>query len=333
MSEQIEGYLEASLDLEEHTLYLDGSCIGAEVEFEYKGKRYVICFPSFDLAGLDKKKEDDLRFYKPKSVAQNTRIRLNWLERTKDRPYGHAYINAKTKTVNRFSCNRIIIRSVGKMTFAEARQAKKDLEVWKSLFIAWQQVLKFKDLTATNLKVEQENEVESYLVELPNDGFEEVGDIGAQPKGVNIIASAVDYFSQADIKKTLSRCSLDTLPPDPHLRIISALKLYNNDDYRQSLFDSATAVEISLTALLDMRLDKVEAAVRNLLLDKYSGKGINFLLIALKELKVVINDNELKTRIATPRNRAIHEGVEVSSEQAKDALNLAKDFIYSQLKV
>ena len=333
MTDKTEGYLETSLDLEEYTLYLDGSFIGAEVEFEYRSKQYVICFPSFDLTESDKKKEDDLRFYKPKSVAKNTRIKLNWLERTKDRPYGHAYINTKTKTINQFSCSRIIIRSVNKMTFEEARDAKKDLEAWRSLFIAWQEVLKFRDLTANNLKVEQENEAESYLVELPNDDFEEVRDPGAQPKGVNIIASVVDYFSQADMRKTLSRCSLDILPPDPHLRVISALKLYNKDDYRQSLFDSATAVEISLTALLDIRLDKVEIAVRNLLLDKYSGKGINSLLIALKELKVVINDNEIKTKIALPRNQAIHKGTEVSSKQAKDALNLAKDFIYLQLKV
>lgn len=115
--------------------------------------------------------------------------------------------------------------------------------------------------------------------------------------------------------------------------MISALRLYNSDEYRQSLFDSATAVEISLTALLDMRLDKAEKGVRKLILDKYAGKGISSLLIALKELGVDIKDGDIRAKIATPRNHAIHKGVEVSSEQAKDALDVAKEFIYSQLKV
>jgi len=123
------GYLEAVLDFDGRYFRLAEDCVGAEVQFEFNGQQYIICLPNFDFEKLDV-------FGHPQPTARDTKIELNWLEgkRVEGDNYGSEYSRKpKTKTVLKFSCNRLIIRSKLPITAAQARKAKKELPSWKQL--------------------------------------------------------------------------------------------------------------------------------------------------------------------------------------------------------
>lgn len=333
MMEEKQGYLETSIDFDENNFYLDGELIGAEVEFEFRERAYAICFPNFDLDEMKGMEETELVFYRPKTTNRDTNVKLSWFDTSGDRrPYGRAGLNIKTKTVHTFSCSQMIIRSKEMVTLKEALSLKQDLLDWKNLFIGWQSVLNFQDLTGGNsLKVEQEEDLECYVVELPNGGFEPVAENQSFSSNIILTGSAPIISSARDIKKTVDKCSLDLPPFDVHLRLINSLKLYRQDEYRQSLLDSATAAEMALTALLDIRLKDVEDSARTLITKKYM--QIGNLLEALKGLEVDIHFDDIYKKIAEPRNKAIHKGATVSKEQAEDALKVAKKLIYDKLQI
>jgi hypothetical protein len=332
MSEEKLGFLEASLDFDKNTLYLEGSLIGAEVDFEFRDRNFSMCFPNFDLKEIAGKEARDIVFYKPKTTSRGTNVEFDWFKTTGDRrPYGRAGLDIKTQEIHRFSCSQVVIRSKYRLTQKEATAAKNDLIIWKNMFIGWLGVLSFQDYTESDLKVDQEEDLEAYIVNLPGNNTKPV--VEKTERGADIIFTGrlPSILTAEDIKKAAGRCSLDLFPSDMHLRLINSLKLYNQDEFRQSLLDSATATEMALTTLLDLRLKDVETDVRLLIAKKYT--QIGNLLEALGDLGVNLAFKDIYKKIAEPRNKAIHKGAIVDKIQAEDALKVAKNLVYEFLKI
>ncbi|WP_432973515.1 hypothetical protein [Dactylosporangium sp. CA-233914] len=318
------GYFESLINFRDRRFTFDADCVGAEVRFSYKGQYFLICFPYFDFS-------DRGGFGHPKPTFQGTRLTMKWLIRESDRDsFGRANSwNDNSQEVRNFTCNQFVVRSRGRMTAAEARVAKKHLVSWRESFAKWFEVLEYEDLTNDGSKVRQAESLESFFIPADKSKTERriKSVIERQPVAITVVLT--DGVPRASLKRVLRLSASGLYPPGYYAQLISALKYFNREEYRQSILDSATAFETSLIKLLDDRLATAAAGQRKLIEDKY-GQIVN-LSIALRALgEALPPQNDIQTKIAQPRNRAIHQGVEPSESQAKDALLFAKSFIYSK---
>jgi len=93
--------------------------------------------------------------------------------------------------------------------------------------------------------------------------------------------------------------------------------------------DAATAFEMALIQMLDTRLSHLSPDEKKLIEDKY--RQIVGISDGLRKLGCNVPSNaDIKQRLAEPRNAAIHKGKVVSKIEAQEALQFAKDFIYSK---
>jgi hypothetical protein len=322
-TKSVMGYLEAVLDFDNRYFRLAEDCIGAEIQFEFNGQQYIICLPNFDFEKLD-------GFGHPQPTTRDTKIGLNWLEtkRVEGDNYGSEYYhNPKTKTVLKFSCNRLIIRSKFPITAAQARKAKKELPAWKQLFGDWLEASEYTDLEDDGVKVEQTDNIQAYY--LPTAKPKTSRRIKSKDQPVSsITVSMHNGFTAPSLDKALQLTSTGQTPPGYYQQIVSALKYFHKKEYRQCVLDAATAFEMALIQMLDTRLSHLSSDEKKLIEDKY--RQIVGLSDGLRKLGCEVpSDADIRQKLAEPRNSAIHKGKIVSKNEAQEALQFAKDFIYS----
>lgn len=80
--------------------------------------------------------------------------------------------------------------------------------------------------------------------------------------------------------------------------------------------------------MLDDRLTVTTPQQKNKLMKQY--RQLSGLTLGLTTLGENITP-DLKDKIGTPRNQAIHAGASVTETQAREALQVAKTFIYARL--
>lgn len=318
------GYLEAVLDFDDKYFRLSEDCVGAEVRFEFKGQRYVICLPNFDFARLD-------GFGHPQPTADGTNISLNWLagKRIEGDTYGSAFsYNLKTKTVLKFSCNKLIVRSSGHITAAQARKAKKELQAWKSLFANWLEASEYADLEYGGITVDQADNIQAYYI--PKAKPKSSRRIKSKNQSASEISVVIhDGFNLVLLSKALKLTSKGQAPFGYYQQVISALKYFHKGEYRQSVLDASTAFEMALIQMLDTRLSNLNPDEKRLIEDKY--RQIVGLSDGLRKLGANVPGNaDIMQKLAEPRNSAIHRGKVVSKVEAQEALQFVKAFIYSR---
>lgn len=316
------GHFETSVDFGERHFDFEKDCVGAEVRFNFNGQHYIICFPNFDFDKLD-------GFGHPTPTLDNTRVKFAWLKRNSDDTvYGREhYRDPKNKLVLRFACNQLIVQSKERVTADLARKAKTDLLLWRDVFAKWWEVIGYDDLEGSSTRVEQTDSIECYFVYA--DKSKRARRIKSKKENsVSIIAGMSTGLDLGQLKSVLKYSSSGHYPPGYYILLVDALKHYNQGKYRQSILDSATAIEMTLTQLLDNKLTASTPQQRKLIFDKY--RQISGLTAALKGLGETI-PSDIGTKIGTPRNQAIHKGVEVTEAQAKEALQVARSYIYSKL--
>lgn len=294
-------------------------CVGAEIQFHFRGQRYLICLPNFDFNKPD-------GFGHPTPSLKGTRVKLAWLTgKSDDHIFGREHSrDPKNKKVLRFTCNQLIVRSSGLATADIARKAKTDLLLWRDIFAKWWEVIGYDDLEGSNTYVEQKDSLECYFIYAHNSRKTR----RIKSKGENrisIVATMANGFNLTHVKRALKYAAHGKEPPGHYVLLIDALKHYNQKKYRQSILDSATAIEMALTLLLESRLANHSSLQRKLIFDKY--KQIGGLTSALKQLGHAI-PSDIGTKIGTPRNQAIHKGREIKKEEAREALEVARTFIY-----
>ncbi|HLZ14894.1 MAG TPA: hypothetical protein VKQ34_02775 [Candidatus Saccharimonadales bacterium] len=319
---RITGYFETSIDFRNRHFDFEKDCVGAEVRFSFRGQNYIICFPNFDFDKPD-------GFGRPTPTFDGTRVRLDWLRRKSGRcVFGSEhYRDPKNKLVLRFTCNQLIVQSRGCVAADKARKAKADLLLWRDVFAKWWEVIGYDDLEGGSTRVEQADSIECYFVYA--DKSKRTRRVKSKKENsISVIADISTGLNIKQLKRILKHSSSGQYPPGYYVLLIDALKHFNQGKYRQSMLDSATAIEMTLTQLLDNKLTASTPQQRKLLFDKY--RQISGLTTALKVLGETI-PSDVGTKIGTPRNQAIHKGAEVTEAQAREALQVARSFIYMAL--
>jgi hypothetical protein len=316
------GYFETAIDFGSRHFDFEKDCVGAEVHLAFHGQHFVICFPWFDFNELD-------GFGHPKPTLKGTPVKLNWLRRDdEDHMFGHEHHrDDKNRTVLRFACNQLIVRSRGQVTAAEARKAKARLVLWRDVFAKWWEVVGYDDLERSSSRVEQADSLECYFVYRAKDKKPRPIK-SSKENSVSMTLSTSAGIDKKKLQRILKYSADGKYAPGYYVQLIDALKHYNQEKYRQSILDSATATEMALTQLLDNRLIAARPQQRRLIFDKY--RQISGLTAGLKVLGETL-PADIEAKIGTPRNRAIHKGAEVTHDQAKEALQLARTFIYAKL--
>jgi hypothetical protein len=316
------GYFETAINFGGRHFDFEKDCVGAEVHFSFRGQHFIICLPRFDFDDWD-------RFGHPKPTLEGSRVRLPWLLRDdEDHVFGQElYRDDVNETVLGFACNHLIIRSRGQVTANEARKAKASLELWRDVFAKWWEVIGYDDLERSSISVEQHDSLECYFID-PVKGKKVRRIKSSKENSASIIFSLPAGIDRRRLQRVLKYSADGKYPPGYYIQLIDALKHYNQEKYRQSILDSATATEMALTQLLDNRLAAATPQQRRLIFDRY--KQISGLIVGLKGLGETLPAG-LDAKIGTPRNRAIHKGTEVTRDQAKEALELARTFLYAKL--
>lgn len=317
------GYFETITNFDEKHFRFAEDCIGEEVHFSYNKQQYIICLPNFEISP---------KHELPQPTSDGTKIKLNWIidNKSDDVSFGRVdSYDTFTKTVLGYSCNHFIIRSKSPMTSTQARKAKNDLLVWKSLFTQWFEICQYTDLVNSGSCVSQAEELQAYYIPLakPNTNRR------ITSKRQVIIVTGVKMhngFNNATLVKSLKLAEGDLSPPGHYQQLINALRCYNNENYRQCVLDAATAIEMAMTQMLDHKIISLKPIERKLIQNKY--KQIMGLSNCLGQLGILMpSQNDIQTKISGPRNQTIHRGTVITKDIANEALQFVKSFIYSQL--
>lgn len=318
MKDDSKGNLEAIIELEEAFLSLDESCIAEELSFKIKKHDISICLPNFQFD----KRSDEYR-----ANFQNTSVKLNWNDRGGLSPYSIGRPSSYTdKKVLSFNVNNLVIRSASVMSNDEAVELLRELRLWRDCFVEWIEVLNFADTTANSTRIHQSIGLEAYLVPLDKKATStRVND--DELSDIQIIGGFTNGLSKESLVHALNR-SVNVLPPQYYRFLIRSLKHFNSANYRQCLLDAATATELALSTLLDSQLSDVNEYIKKMIYAKYNQAASLQQALNMNGQRIpesVINN------IATPRNNAIHSGVEISRQVASDALKECQSLIYDRL--
>jgi len=86
-----------------------------------------------------------------------------------------------------------------------------------------------------------------------------------------------------------------------------ARSLHEVGQYRRAVIDVATAAELAVTKMLDIRLDKVEEQVRTALLKAHTMLGRKKAVLSALGCPLPVN---LQIDLVNQRNEAVHDGIE-----------------------
>lgn len=321
---KVTGYFESTVDFKDKHFLLPEQFVGKVIPFTFKGQHFQIHFPNFDFTPNDRAGDC-------KVTRRDTRIALNWIEGSgrDSSKYGHASSWNKDGEVTQFSASRLIIRSNKPVLPVEARKAKQNLVEWPERLAAWVEALEYCDLEGSGMYVEQEKEVEAYFIKQNAPKGKGVRRIKRKKAyGANIYLTSRRPLDPKSFRKALRQTDNGGLPPDYYNLLLMGLKHFNEKRYRQSLLDTATAVELALAQILDDRLTMTAPQHKNKLMKQY--RQLSGLTLGLTTLGENI-PSDLKDKIGTPRNQAIHAGAEVTETKSREALQVAKAFIYARL--
>lgn len=313
-----DGFLEIDINFIGRRIFVGPAGEGKQLCFDFLGKQFIAQLPNF------RKDEDD----ELESTYQGTHIVRSWLNSRNelDLMYGQPNIETATGKLMCFHINRLIVRTVEPIKQSEAKNLAHGLLEWRDLFIAWLEAALFSNLENNDHGLRHEEEFDAFFIPTGTGADHIVvtefpGEIYHLPHGhliheLNFLQTAATKAANKD------------LPPLYRSQLVSALKHYDREEYRECLLDTATAVEVTLTELLDQALENLTTDQKALLRDKY--RGVSQLQAALKKLKID-TPKELQDKVGTPRNLAMHKGAAINEETAKEALFTAKDFIFKRM--
>jgi hypothetical protein len=293
-----------------------GEVCGSEILFEYKQNQFAMCFPNFQYKA-NNRLEVSLK---------GTNIKMDWSSREIWIPKSPHGLDGKIIT---FDCSQIIIRSDTPTTKSQANTYRKDLHIWSQLFVQWYEVITYRDTDYNNVQLKNNNNVEGYIIP-PNGPAESVKDRDLD-MGVISIEIGNDGVTKNQLTKVVEHASADIAPPPSHLLLVSALKHFNKKNYRETILNCATVLELLLAKILDDYLYEKKYEKK---MCKYIQRQHNSLgkyVETLKNLEVVNPGKKLddiKSIISAPRNKAIHAGMEVTQIMAKQALDYTKELLY-----
>lgn len=136
-------------------------------------------------------------------------------------------------------------------------------------------------------------------------------------QGFHIRVDRRDGVRQTGLAKILAKVAMDESPPAMHLFLRNARQALVDTDPRTAVVESATAAEFVVRDLLNRRI--TDPRVIDVLSDRATlGRYASILANLGVPLPERLND-----RLVAMRNRALHQGIAPSMDQARDAVEVA----------
>ncbi|HEX5593424.1 MAG TPA: hypothetical protein VFX35_08760 [Solirubrobacterales bacterium] len=237
----------------------------------------------------------------------------------RDWPFGGVAKWQKGEVVE-FSAHRLLAMPRHRVTPAEARKLKLDVDGWVSLLETWIDVIARVDQRKRTIKVvHQGNSAVVWL-----DRGKKTGELMRGKQRIMFEFGSTLAITPCQWGKVLKKASDGTLPPEAHLFLRDARHARNTGHHRRSVLDSATAAELSLARLRDNYLVSSDSRLAS-----YVGKKarqIDGLSRFLKEVGRRLPGG-IKDDLNEPRNKAIHAGHELDEETADAALRKAEEVV------
>lgn len=221
-----------------------------------------------------------------------------------------------------FHAARVAMFSKNKITKAQGQKLLHETDVWKALLNLWVEVVSKTDLSESGVEANQHGQ-ETDIVLNRRSYQKEL--FCKHPTEMTVKLSTPLTLTPLQWRKILVKASNSESPPESHRFLVDARRELNAKRYRRSVLDSATATEIALIKLRDDVLKKRTTSRMATYVQKRSdqiGRLVDFHETAGRFLP-----GDIKREIASPRNKAIHEGKEPMPEVAKTALIRATEVV------
>ncbi len=189
----------------------------------------------------------------------------------------------------------------------------KDIELWMRIFKKHIEI----SSPQTSRKLQFNSDRIVYGIETP-------------PK---IMGTSTETFKLKNIEYVLDLCrNLDNIPIDLDLINEARIQL-EFQDFRRTVIDCSTALEITLTRVCEKKLLEIsnENFVKNILTNKYRTLGNKLQLSFFLEILI---DDGFHEDIVNLRNKIIHKGYKPSNQEANTAFKKSQKIIkmFSNLK-
>jgi hypothetical protein len=145
-----------------------------------------------------------------------------------------------------------------------------------------------------------------------------------------------DYLSKEIISRAIEYSNKDLKPAAAYLFIRDAIFHYNNKEYRRSILDASTAIEIALTERLLEEFSNRNIKDKkfiNSLLKKYHSLGGRIDLIIALDIGLPRSPSEYTNFLSRIRNRAIHGGYKSDRIEAKKVIDIARATVEKYCKI
>lgn len=328
------GYVEAEIDLDDREICIDGKLAGVMIPFEFKSKHYQICIPHFNAI-------NSLNENPPKPTFEGTPASNNWVNRKnfvmsvhwKDIiQYGSA-VNYKPRlgTTEKIIIQKFVVRSMSTVTVRQSRVIKKELRQFNSLFIEWLEVITYCDFRIQHNKdpfLDNRKIFQSSFVSEEGDVERKI--ITRSDEMVTLWQKNFNVLPLASLHLVLEKLKDGIPPPLYYQQLMQAVRHLNDGAYRQCIFDAATAFEVALSKKFELQISSHTEQEQKKIKKKFY--QISGLIDGLEIWGGTGFDKSLAIeKVATPRNKAIHEGRLVTRANAEQAVSYTHDYIYFQL--
>jgi hypothetical protein len=146
---------------------------------------------------------------------------------------------------------------------------------------------------------------------------------------INVLDNAIDFKT---LKNVLRSTSQNKSLCDEYKLIKNSQIALQDNEYRKSIFDSASGLELCFTNILLRELNVNNDKLKTKILSQNKSIQSKFDLLEAINIDLPFTKTEYNEGISMPRNRAIHAGKNVNKEQAYRAFDIAKTSLDKLIK-
>lgn len=327
MTDIEKGMLVFAFNLGVKNLILDHTCVGAEIDFVVAGSSVAIFLPSFIFVGTP-----DRPWLRPSF--SETGVVGKWMDVQREdvSPYGYvsSYPGESTnETPNSFEVQRIVIGSRGELDRITADRILSETKSILLEFVKWVEVLAFWDSGYERLIPGLGRVLSPIFV----DGSGQATQLDEPRHILQITMDKREPPNLDLLRRALWHAQTGSEIESIHSFLISAFRQAHRGNFRNAILDVATSMEMALIRISEASLKSNREAISSTYFRMFT--GLVDLCDGIKILtgSAPLNKEELKNKIAQPRNAAIHRGEEITSREAFTAITFAREFIYSHVSL
>jgi hypothetical protein len=154
--------------------------------------------------------------------------------------------------------------------------------------------------------------------------------LGGKPEIINVSVSEYNGFNEEELQNILNDTSNGKTPLLPFYFFFDAERAEFDENYRKSILDSATAVEVCFSSIIG-KLLPTDNDLNKYIHSKHYTLQQKRELIKVLKVSLPFKEDDYKNKLDRLRNRVIHAGYIPSSNEVNSALKIAEQTLYSLL--